>query len=333
MTDADVALSYIPPESYFGGRMPLNRNKALAAIESHVARPLGLSVDEAAAMIRNIVEENMASAIKREVHLRGYHPEDFVLLAFGGGGPTHVAGYRADVPVAVIFPQAPVFCALGSSVMDIMHVYEVSRRMVFMEAITEKFTTEYEGFNKAVRGLVEQAKIDLGAEGLDVDSAIFQIELDMLYGGQVHVKRVSSPRLYIESEADMAGVYNAFEKEFSEAFSPHVVYKPGGVYLENIVLKATIPTEKLELAEHPLGPPDPSSARSGERDAYWPELKARCATQVYRFEAMQPGHQLVGPVLVDADFITLVIPPRQRFHIDGRGLGILEYVESTGTAL
>jgi N-methylhydantoinase A/oxoprolinase/acetone carboxylase beta subunit len=327
VTDADVALGYISPDSYFGGRMPLNRHKALTAIETHVAKPLGLSVDEAAAMIRNIVEENMASAIKREVHLRGYHPEDFVLFAFGGGGPTHVAGYRADVPVAVIFPQAPVFCALGSSVMDIMHVYEVSRRMVFMEALTEKFMTDYASFNQAVNGLIEQAKTDLRAEGLAVEAAVFQVELDMLYGGQVHVKRVSSPRLTIESEAHMHEVYNAFEKEFSEAFSPHVVYKPGGVYLENIVLKATIPTEKLELPERPLGPADASSARIGERNAYWPALKARLDTAVYRFEAMQPGHRIVGPSLVDADFTTLVIPPGQVFHIDSRGLGILEYAE------
>ena len=329
VTDADVVLGYISPDGYFGGRMPLNRGKAEAAIRTRIAEPLGVSVDEAAAMIRNIVEENMASAIKREVHLRGYHPEDFVLFAFGGGGPTHVAGYRADVPVAVIFPQSPVFCALGSSVMDIMHVYEVSRRMIFMEALTERFTTDYARYNEAVRDLVAQARIDLRAEGLDVESAIFQVELDMLYGGQVHVKRVSSPHLEIRNEADMQEIYEAFEREFSEAFSPHVVNKPGGVYLENIVLKATVPTEKLALPERPLGPTDASAARIGTREAYWPELRTRVETTVYRFEDMQPGHRLEGPALVEAEFTTLVIPPGQIFHIDSRGLGILEYLAPT----
>ena len=326
VTDADVALGYISPDSYFGGRMPLNLAKARAAIETHIATPLGMSIDEAAAMIRNIIEENMASAIKREVHLRGYHPEDFVLFAFGGGGPTHVAGYRAEVPVAVIFPQAPVFCALGSSVMDIMHVYEKSRRMVFMEAITEKFTADHERFNSAVREMITQAKIDLEAEGLAVETAVFQVELDMLYGGQVHVKRVSSPHLTIDSEQHIREIYNAFETEFAAAFSPHVINKPGGVYLENIIVKATVPTEKLALPERPLGPPDAASASLGTRNAYWPELKARRDTAVYRFEDMQPGHRIEGPSLVDAEFTTLVIPPGQLFHIDSRGLGILEYV-------
>ena len=332
VTDADVALGYISPDSYFGGRMPLNLAKARAAIETHIATPLGMSIDEAAAMIRNIIEENMASAIKREVHLRGYHPEDFVLFAFGGGGPTHVAGYRAEVPVAVIFPQAPVFCALGSSVMDIMHVYEKSRRMVFMEAITEKFTADHERFNSAVREMITQAKIDLEAEGLAVETAVFQVELDMLYGGQVHVKRVSSPHLTIDSEQHIREIYDAFETEFAAAFSPHVINKPGGVYLENIIVKATVPTEKLALPERPLGPPDAASASLGTRNAYWPELKARRDTAVYRFEDMQPGHRIEGPSLVDAEFTTLVIPPGQLFHIDSRGLGILEYVNAGAPA-
>jgi len=331
VTDADVVLGYISPDSYFSGRMPLNAEKARAAIEEKIAIPLGVPVDEAAAMIRNIVEENMASAIKREVHLRGYHPEDFAVFAFGGGGPTHVAGFRADVPVAVIFPQSPVFCALGSSVMDIMHVYEQSRRMVLMEPVSEKLATDYQAFNDTVDALIEQARIDIAAEGFDLDEVIYSVELDMLYGGQVQVKRVSSPHIRIESVAQMQQVYDAFEAEFAAAFSPHVIHKPGGVYLDNIILKATVPTEKPVLPERALGPPDASGAISGERDAYWPELRQRRSTTVYRFEDMQPGHRIEGPALVEAEFTTLVVPPGQFFHIDSRGLGLLEYTDDAAT--
>ena len=325
VTDADVVLGYISPDNYFNGRMALNAGKARLAIEKKIAEPLDISVDEAAAMIRNIVEENMASAIKREVHLRGYHPEDFALFAFGGGGPTHVAGFRSDVPVAVIFPQSPVFCALGSSVMDIMHVYEVSKRMVLMEPVTEALTTNYDDFNAAVEGLVSQAKIDILAEGLPLEEAIYQVELDMLYGGQVHVKRVSSPHVRISSKKEMQEVYDSFESEFSAAFSPHVVYKAGGVFLDNIVLKATIPTEKMHLPEFPLEGEDSVHALKNERDAYWPELRQRKMTVVYSFESLKPGNRIDGPSLVEAEFTTLVVPPGQYFHIDSRGIGLLEY--------
>ena len=71
----------------------------------------------------------------------------------------------------------------------------------------------------------------------------------MLYGGLVQVKRVSSPVLRIEDADDAQRVYDSFEKEFAEAFSPHVVNKPGGVYVDGIVLKATVITEKMALAQ------------------------------------------------------------------------------------
>ncbi len=333
VTDADVALGYIAPDGYFGGKMPLNKDKAVEAIRTRIAEPLGVSVDEAAALIRRIVEQGMASAIKREVHLRGYHPEDFALFAFGGGGPTHVAGYRADVPTAVIFPQAPVFSALGSSVMDIMHVYEQSRRLQYMAPMTEQIVLDRDQFNEIVDGLVTKARVDLDAEGLGADNAVFSVELDMLYGGQVQVKRVSSPLVRIEDDADAQLVYDAFEKEFSEAFSPHVVNKPGGVYLDGIVVKATVVTEKMELPVFPLQAEDPSAARTTSRSAYWPELGGRVDTAVFSFDALQPGNRVEGPGIVQMEFSTIVVPPGQQLRIDQHGLGILEDagLEDAGT--
>jgi N-methylhydantoinase A/oxoprolinase/acetone carboxylase beta subunit len=330
VTDADVVLGYIAPDGYFGGKMPLNAAKAAEAIRSQIAEPLGVTVEEAAALIRRIVEQNMASAIKREVHLRGYHPEDFVLFAFGGGGPTHVAGYRADVPSAVIFPQAPVFSALGSSVMDIMHVYEQSGRMQFMAPATEQLVIDRAAFNERVRELVDRARKDLEAEGLADREPVFSIELDMLYGGLVQVKRVSSPILFIESDDDARRIYDDFEKEFSEAFSPHVVNKPGGVYLDGIVLKATVTTEKLDLPIHPLAEPDPGAAKTGSRSAYWPEYGERQDTPVYAFAALKPGNVVPGPAIAEMEFSTIVIPPGQELEIDSHGLGILKSAGKEG---
>ncbi|MFL6135518.1 MAG: hydantoinase/oxoprolinase family protein, partial [Nocardioidaceae bacterium] len=324
VTDADVVLGYIAPDGYFGGKMALNKEKAVDAIRTQIAEPLGLSVDEAAAMIRRIVESNMASAIKREVHLRGYHPEDFALFAFGGGGPTHVAGYREDVPAAVIFPEAPVFSALGSSVMDIMHVYEQSGRMQFMAPVTQEIVLDREDFNARVGVMLDKAKKDLEAEGLSDAKTVFSLELDMLYGGLVQVKRVSAPVLTIESDDDANRVYNDFEKEFAEAFSPHVVNKPGGVYIDGIILKATVITEKMALEVHELTTADPTAAQTGRRSAYWPELSERVDTAVFAFDSLEPGNVVVGPGIVEMEFSTIVVPPHQQLRMDQHGLGILE---------
>lgn len=324
VTDADVVLGYINPDTYFGGRMPLSKAKAERAIREKIAQPMGIEVVEAAALVRRVVDENMAGAIKREVHMRGYHPEDFVLFAFGGAGPTHMAGFRADVPKAVVFPAAPVFCAMGSSIMDIVHMYEQSRRMVYMQPLTEQIVIDREAFNSTVAALIDKARQEIASEGLNVDEAVYSLELDMLYGGQVNVKRASSPLLRLESDADALAVYNEFEKEFSEAFSPLVVNKPGGVFLDNFVLRVTVPTWKPEVPEYAMQGSDASAALSGHRKAYWPETKAWADTPIYVFEQMQAGNVVDGPAIAEAEFTTIVIPPGQRFSIDKHGLGILE---------
>lgn len=326
VTDADVVLGYINPETYYGGRMPLNKAKAIKAIREKIAQPLGIGVDEAAALIKRVIDEHMAGAIKREVHMRGYHPEDFVTFAFGGAGPTHMSGFRGDVPKAVMFPAAPVFCAMGSSIMDIVHMYEQSRRMIFMEPVTEKIVIDPVVFNETVQAMVERARADLVSEGLNVDEAVFSLELDMLYGGQVNLKRASSPRLRIGSPEDAQAIYDAFEREFGEAFSPLVVNKPGGVFLDNFVLRVMVPTWKPEVPVYELQGDDPAAAFLGVREAYWDQTRSWTATPTYQFEQLQPGNVVVGPAVVEAELTTIPVPPGDKFSIDKHGLGILEPV-------
>ena len=150
VTDADVVLGYINPEYYYGGKMRLDKNRSIQAIREKIAKPLGVGVEEAATIIRKIVNGNMASAIMKEVHLRGYSPEEFILFVGGGAGATHAEGFKGDIRKAVTFPFSPVFCAFGSSTMDIMHVYEVSKKLTLMAPGTQKLTDEFATFNATV---------------------------------------------------------------------------------------------------------------------------------------------------------------------------------------
>jgi N-methylhydantoinase A/oxoprolinase/acetone carboxylase beta subunit len=324
VTDADVVLGYINPDYYFGGKMKLDKNRSIAAIRDKIAKPLGLSIEEAAAIIRKIVNGNMSSAIMKEVHLRGYSPEDFILFVGGGAGATHAEGFKGDIRKAVMFPFSPVFCAYGSSTMDIMHVYEASKKLTLMTPGDQQITNEFAAYNQAVESLVEQAKKDLVADGVDPAKAAFVLELDMLYGGQFHVKRCLSPLLSIHSVEDVRAICDAFNKEFSEAFSPFVVNPEGGIFIESFILKAIVTTPKVDLPKSPLGTSDPSSAHKGERPAYWPEEKAFRATPIFTYEALQPGHVIEGPAVVEGEYTTIVVPPQMKLSIDERGLGILE---------
>src|SRR5467141_821724 len=264
VTDADVVLGYINPEYYFGGRIRLNKNAAVQAIRDKIAKPLGIDNERAAEVIRKIVNGNMASAIVKEVHLRGYSPEDFVLFVGGGAGATHVEGYKGDVKKAVIFDFSPVFCAFGSSTMDIMHVYETSKKLAL------------------------------------------------------------SPRMSLHSPEDVRAICDAFNKEFSEAFSPFVVNPEGGVFVESFILKAIVATPKVRLPKMPLEKSDPSSARKGERPVYWPPAHDFRATPIFTHESLRPGNVVEGPAVIEGEYTTIVVPGAMRLSIDAQGLGILE---------
>jgi len=324
VTDADVVLGYINPDYYFGGKMRLNKNRAIQAVRDKIAKPLGISVEEAATIIRKIVNGNMSSAIMKEVHLRGHSPEDFILFVGGGAGATHAEGFKGDIRKAVLFPFSPVFCAFGSSTMDIMHVYELSKKLTLMTPGEQKITNEYAAYNTAVEGLLEQARKDLIGDGIDPAKAAFVLELDMLYGGQFHVKRMLSPHLSIHTTEDVRAVCDAFNKEFSEAFSPFVVNPEGGIFIESFILKAVVTTPKVEMPKMALEGSDPSAARKGERPAYWPEARDFRPTPTFAYESLRPGNVVVGPAIVEGQYTTMVVPPQMRFSIDERGLGILE---------
>ena len=324
VTDADVVLGYINPDYYFGGKMKLDRNRAVQAVRDKIAKPLGVGVEEAAAIIRKIVNGNMASAIMKEVHLRGYSPEEFILFVGGGAGATHAEGFKGDIPKAVVFPFSPVFCAYGSSTMDIMHVYELSKKLTLMTPITQELTEAYGPFNDAVESLVVQARKDLVADGIGPDQAAYVLELDMLYGGQFHVKRALSPRASLHSSEDVRAVCEAFNKEFSEAFSPFVVNPEGGIFIESFILKAIVATEKVHLPKLALEGADPSAARKGERPAYWPGEGAFRPTPTFSLEGLRPGNRIQGPAIIEGQYTTMVVPPKMSFSMDDRGLGILE---------
>ncbi len=324
VTDADVVLGYLNPEYYYGGRMRLDKNRSIQAIREKISKPLGMSVEEAALIIRKVVNGNMSSAIMKEVHLRGYSPEDFILFVAGGAGPTHAEGFKGDIPKAVMFSFSPVFCAYGSSTMDIMHVYEASKKLTLMTPGNQQLTEEYSAFNTTVEGLLEQARRDLAADGLDPAKAAFVLELDMLYGGQFHVKRALSPQLAIHSAADVRAVCDAFNKEFAEAFSPFVVNPEGGIFVESFILKAIVTTPKVELPKLPLGPSDPRPARKGQRPVLWAGEKDFRETPIFAYESLAPGNVVPGPAVIEGEYTTMVVPPDMRVSLDERRLGILE---------
>jgi N-methylhydantoinase A/oxoprolinase/acetone carboxylase beta subunit len=320
VTDADLVLGYLSPDRFHGGQLKLNQRRAERAIRDRVASPLGIDVPEAALLIKRVIDARMGAEIYKETVLKGYDPRDFVIFAAGGAGPVHCCGYAesAGMSKVVVFPFSSAFCAYGSSTMDVVHVYERSRRFPLLTAVGGQWLEDYAGFNSVVEALRELAYRDFAGEGFDPDQVRFALELDMKFGGQLNVKRVASPLERVGSEPDMRALYAAFEREFSEAYSPLGLNPDAGVEIEAFVLKASLPQRHTD---RPLAAPRNGGAAptpTGYRDALFAAEPGWVQTPLYEMERLAPGDQLSGPALIDSDDTTVVVAPGWSCAVDER---------------
>jgi N-methylhydantoinase A/oxoprolinase/acetone carboxylase beta subunit len=318
VTDADLVLGYMNPNRYFGGKMRLKPELAVKAIGTKIAKPLGITVEQAALRIKRIVDANMADVIARETFLRGYDPKDFALFAFGGAGPTHCVGYGGalGMKTMVIFPFSPVFCAWGASTMPLVHIYEASKRLELLAPITQSPMTRFEEFNEVVERLEEKARKDLAGEGYDASRARFSLELDAKYGGQIHIHRTAAPKTRLGSPEDVMELYESFEKDYASAFSPVNVFPEGGVEIHSFVLRAEVAEPHWEIPSRPSAGPDASAARTGTRPAIWDESCERLDTPIYDEDKLRPGNRFDGPAIVEASYSTVVVAPGYAVEVD-----------------
>lgn len=324
VTDADVALGYINPDTFHGGRIRLNKDLATKAIQDHVASPLGVSVEDAALLAKRVVDANMGGEIHKETVLKGFDPREFILFAVGGAGPVHATGFAsfAQLETIVVFPFASTFCAYGSATMDMVHLYEKSLHLHLMDFKGNLFD-DYATFNRVVDDLMEKAKQDLRGEGLNTDQVQWMLEIDMKFGGQLNVKRAISPVIKVNTPEDIKVIYEAFEKEYSEAYSPMGLTPEAGVEIENFVLRATVPGSKPEVQRLKPAETDVSVAQIGTRPAYWPEIGLQ-ETPIYGRQKLDVGHTFDGPAIVEAEDTTVVVEPGWRFIVDEFKNGLLK---------
>jgi N-methylhydantoinase A len=122
-TDADLVLGYLDPDFFAGGRIPLNLDKARRAVEKYIAKPLKLDLYEAAAGMYNMINVNMAAAIREVSIKQGYDPRDFPLVVAGGAGPNHACMFarELEIPIMIIPRESSIFCAAGMLMSDLKH--------------------------------------------------------------------------------------------------------------------------------------------------------------------------------------------------------------------
>jgi N-methylhydantoinase A len=329
VTDADLVLGYLNPDNYLGGKMFLDPELATEAIESRIARPLGIDVVEAAVRIRRIVDARMGQEVFNEVALKGHDPREFVLFACGGAGPTHACDFAPYLGVkkVVASPYSPVFGAYGASTVKIQQVWDRSKALKIFRWADQAYSEDLSAFNSVVDELKDLALRDLWLEGFGPERVRFVLELDMRFGMQYNLTKVVSPHLNVRGPEDFRDICERFTEQYSSIYSPEATFPVGGINVECFYLTAWVETPKLATA--PLadrGAVPPERARAAPRRAYWPSAGGFQDTPVYLFEALEPGNTLSGPALIEAKDTTYVVAPRWRFTLDPFRNALLEQI-------
>ena len=184
VTDCYVVTGTIDPERFLGGRLPLDRGAATAALE-RVADRLGLEGTDRAARVAEyalrITTAVMSSEIARELAQKGDDARDYALIAFGGAGPTHAVHLAEDAGIAsVIVPAAPsTFCALGAILADVKRDFVVSRMLKLADGASALAAM---AANDA--RLQAMALEWIGSEGAILGETRFEATADARYAGQ-----------------------------------------------------------------------------------------------------------------------------------------------------
>jgi N-methylhydantoinase A len=179
VTDANVVLGLINPHALAGGRLAIDRAFSERAILTHVAKPLGLSLEEAAHGIRAVANAAMSRAIRAVTVERGRDPRDLTLVATGGNGGIHALDLARELGIGrvVVPPLAGVFSAVGMLASDLEHV-ALNTVMCPIEALTER------ELRRIKDRLADEVVRQLASDGFTGAQVALAWEADLRHEGQ-----------------------------------------------------------------------------------------------------------------------------------------------------
>jgi N-methylhydantoinase A len=284
----------------------LSLDKAVEAIETHVAKPLGLSVTDAAAGIIQLVEQNILHAVERASLEKGYNPRAFTLVAAGGAGPLHgpSTARLLGSPSLYIPRLAGVFCAFGMCNSDLRHDFVRSwlRDLDQLASGPDKLEGAFEAIEADAREV-------LAREGFTGSKALLKRAFDLRYFGQQWTIAVEC------SSTDAATIRAAFEQAYQRLFG--YVQPAGAIEVVNLRLAAIGKLDALEVANASalVADPVPHSRRP-----VWIDKKVGFVdTPVYDGTVLKSRQQLAGPAIIEEATTTLILGMGDKLTMTGAG--------------
>jgi N-methylhydantoinase A len=314
VTDAHVALGRIDPDRPIGGKLArLDTGAALAAIERHVAAPLGLEPMAAAEAILRVANSRMSGAIRLVSIERGHDPKKFALMPFGGGGALHAGALMREVGLArAVVPRLPgITSAMGCVLADMRHdfVHTLNRPLAGLDLAP----LAAEMAATAERGL---ALIDRAGVRLMARDVVF--ELDMSYVGQTHTVAVPLPVTCTDGRVAITVeiIANAFVDAYRQTYNRVL----DGIPIRILSLRTSVigRRPKFDLAAlRPTARGSADDARTGERRVWIDGGWRACAA--FERDRLAVGTRVTGPAIVEQPDATVFVDPGLAGEVDGFG--------------
>ena len=314
VTDADVVLGTINPDNFLGGRIKLDRRKAVDSVQ-RIASALGISLMQAASGIARIAEFKMADIIRKTTVEKGFDPRDFVLFAFGGAGPAHAGVFARELGVQkVIVPQkeiASTWCAFGAASADILHVYE--------QVDIQASPFEAARVNATFDALEQKANGQMDRDGIDKARRRFAFSLDMRHRGQINEVEVVLPEKRVK-DAFFETLRRRFTARYEQLYGSGSSYGEARLEIVTLRLRATAATPRPRLTRaKKLSAKIDSRASCGKRSIYWADLKKPVATPILDGAFLVPGNAVKGPAVIETTDTTVVVHPGRSLKVDAYG--------------
>ncbi len=316
LTDANLALGRLNPDYFLGGELQLDRQLSEEAIQRSIAKPLSMTIAEAANGMIEIANAGMTGALQLISVEKGIDPRGFVLVAFGGCGPLFAAALAGALQIrTVLVPPSPgVTSALGLLATDVRHDY-------VRTYITPTTEMDIGVLNDTYREFEERAVALLLQEGVARSQIRFIREVDMRYLGQSSELRVRLRNAGLD-ESLVSRLNHDFFAAHERSYGFAVSTEPTEIVNVCLSVLGSVPRPKRR--EIPAGSASAEAALKQQRPVYLIPEKRFEPTNIYDRYQLKSGNRILGPAIVEEIDSTTLIPSGCLAEVDGYGNLLIE---------
>ncbi len=310
VTDCHIVLGYLNPDNFLGGLIKLDVDRAKKHIKEQIADPLGISVEDAAAGVIELLDLELKEYLRSNISAKGYSPSDFVCFSYGGAGPVHTYGYTEGLGFKdVVVPAwAAGFSAFGCACADFEYRYDKSVDIAIPQYSSDKSKVEackiiQDAWDELTLKVIEEFKIN----GFSQKDVILRPGYRMQYMGQLNDLEITSPVSKATSVADWEEIVKEYEKTYARVYSESACSPELGFSVTGVIMRGVVATQKPVIpVEKEHGATPPKEAKIGVRKFY--RHKKWVDADVWQMEKLLPGNEVTGPAIVESDATTFVIP-------------------------